>query len=161
MTTQSPDTHDISEQQQFRRAKRQKLIDDGRGAYPARVERTTSLKDLRAAYTVVVEGEGEPADAPGVTVLAPGEETQDTVSVTGRVMFKRDTGKLCFASLQEGNGTQLQVMLSLAEVGEDALASWKDDVDLGDIVSVTGRVIASKRGEHPARGVEDLSLIHI
>ncbi|WKD58154.1 Lysine--tRNA ligase [Corynebacterium capitovis DSM 44611] len=143
MTTQS---QDISEQQKFRRAKRQKLIDDGRGAYPVSVERTSSLKDLRASYVVVADGE-EAAPAAGVTALSAGEETQDTVTVAGRIMFKRDTGKLCFATLQEGDGTQLQVMLSLAEVGADALASWKDDVDLGDIVSVTGRVIASKRGE--------------
>jgi lysyl-tRNA synthetase class 2 len=38
-------------------------------------------------------------------------------------------------------------MLSLAGVGEQALADWKADVDLGDFVSVTGRVISSRRGE--------------
>ena len=133
---------DLSEQQRIRRAKRQKLIDEGREAYPVEVQRTTSLRDLRAKYQVVPEGEGD-----GVTRLEAGQETQDVVSVAGRVMFQRNTGKLCFATLQEGDGTQLQVMLSLAEVGEDALASWKADTDLGDIVSVTGRIIASRRGE--------------
>ena len=38
-------------------------------------------------------------------------------------------------------------MLSLAEVGAEALAAWKSDVDLGDHVWVEGRVISSKRGE--------------
>jgi lysyl-tRNA synthetase class 2 len=38
-------------------------------------------------------------------------------------------------------------MLSLAEVGEEALAAWKADVDLGDHVFVEGRVISSRRGE--------------
>jgi len=38
-------------------------------------------------------------------------------------------------------------MLSLAEVGAESLDRWKTDVDLGDFVSVTGRVISSKRGE--------------
>ena len=61
-------------------------------------------------------------------------------------MFVRGTGKLAFATLQEGDA-RLQVMLSLAEVGEEALAAWKPDVDLGDQVSVTGRVISSRRGE--------------
>ena len=42
--------------------------------------------------------------------------------VAGRVMFVRNTGKLCFATLQDGDGTQLQVMISLAGVGEEALA---------------------------------------
>ena len=69
------------------------------------------------------------------------------VGVAGRVMFVRNTGKLCFASLQEGAGTRLQVMLSLAEVGEDALEEWKRLVDLGDHVFVKGRVISSRRGE--------------
>ena len=62
-------------------------------------------------------------------------------------MFVRNTGKLCFATLQEGVGTRLQVMLSLGEVGEDALAAWKSLVDLGDHVAVTGRVVSSRRGE--------------
>ena len=38
-------------------------------------------------------------------------------------------------------------MLSAAQVGDDALAEWKSDVDLGDQVFVRGEVIASKRGE--------------
>lgn len=70
----------------------------------------------------------------------------------GRVVFIRNTGKLCFATLQDGftaddSGERLQAMLSLAEVGVDALAAWKADVDLGDFVWVRGRVIASRRGE--------------
>jgi lysyl-tRNA synthetase class 2 len=68
-------------------------------------------------------------------------------SVSGRVIFKRDTGKLCFATLREGDGTELQAMLSLDKVGEEQLNLWKSEIDLGDIVSVTGEVITSKRGE--------------
>ena len=49
--------------------------------------------------------------------------------------------------LREGDGTELQVMLSLDKVGETLLEEWKADVDIGDIVSVTGEVITSKRGE--------------
>ena len=63
------------------------------------------------------------------------------------MVFVRNTGKLAFATLQEGIGTRLQVMLSLAEVGEEALAEWKAGVDLGDHVFVEGRVISSRRGE--------------
>ena len=62
-------------------------------------------------------------------------------------MFVRNTGKLCFATLQSGDGTQLQAMLSLDRVGEPALADWKADVDLGDIVAVEGEVVTSRRGE--------------
>ena len=52
-----------------------------------------------------------------------------------------------FANLREGDGTELQVMLSLDKVGQEQLDAWKADIDLGDIVSVTGEVITSKRGE--------------
>ena len=38
-------------------------------------------------------------------------------------------------------------MLSLDKVGQAQLDAWKSDVDLGDIVSVTGEIITSKRGE--------------
>jgi lysyl-tRNA synthetase class 2 len=79
--------------------------------------------------------------------LETAEETQDVVGVVGRVVFIRNTGKLAFATLQEGDGTRLQAMLSLAEVGEQSLADWKADVDLGDFVFVHGRVISSRRGE--------------
>lgn len=142
----SQDKRDLPEQLKIRRDKRSKLLSEGHEPYPVVVDRTTSLKDLRAKYVVLAEGE-EPAGAEGVTYLEAGGETQDEVAVAGRIMFQRNTGKLCFATLQEGDGTQLQVMLSLAEVGEDALAAWKSDTDLGDIVSVRGRVISSRRGE--------------
>ena len=67
-----------------------------------------------------------------------------------RAITLNNTGKLAFAILQDGftpgdNGECLQVMLSLAEVGAEALAAWKSDVDLGDHVWVEGRVISSKR----------------
>ena len=62
-------------------------------------------------------------------------------------MFLRNTGKLCFVRLREGDGTELQVMLSLADVGEEALAEFKALVDLGDLLAVRGEVVTSRRGE--------------
>ena len=48
---------------------------------------------------------------------------------------------------QTGDGSRIQAMVSLAEVGEESLAEWKDLVDLGDHVFVSGEVISSRRGE--------------
>ncbi len=126
----------VDEQRRVRQDKRARLLTEGRQPYPVSVPRTHALRAVRERWAS----------------LATGEETTDVVSVAGRVVFLRNTGKLCFATLQEGlstrdNGTRLQVMLSLAEVGEEGLARWKADVDLGDFVSVTGRVISSRRGE--------------
>lgn len=114
-----------------RQEKRQKLLELGMEAYPVGVERTHSLGEIREKYAHLV------AD----------ETTGDIVGVTGRVVFVRNTGKLCFATLQDGNGVRLQAMLSLAVVGEEALAQWKALVDLGDHVFIKGEVISSRRGE--------------
>jgi lysyl-tRNA synthetase class 2 len=65
------------------------------------------------------------------------------------VIFIRNSGKLCFATLRE-DGVELQAMLSADQVGTEgpgSLAAWKHDVDLGDLIFVHGEVIASKRGE--------------
>jgi lysyl-tRNA synthetase class 2 len=62
-------------------------------------------------------------------------------------MFQRNTGKLCFATLQAGTGSRIQVMLSLDKVGEEKLEEYKELVDLGDHLFVEGEVITSKRGE--------------
>ena len=69
------------------------------------------------------------------------------MAITGRVIFQRNTGKLCFARLREGDGSEIQVMLSLAEVGEDSLAEFKALVDIGDLLAVRGEVVTSRRGE--------------
>ncbi|WP_151640963.1 lysine--tRNA ligase [Corynebacterium sp. 11A] len=136
---------DVPEQLRIRREKREKLLAEGREPYPVEVDRTISITELRRQFFVRKDDAGEAPE--GARVLEVGEETDTEVAIAGRVIFVRNTGKLCFATLQEGSGETMQAMLSLREVGEDALASWKQDVDLGDIVSVRGRVIASKRGE--------------
>jgi lysyl-tRNA synthetase class 2 len=118
-------------QEQVRRDKRARLLAEGREPYPVSVPRTHTLAEVRETW-------GD---------LEAGVETDEVVGVAGRVVFVRNTGKLCFATLQEGIGTRLQVMLSLGEVGEEALEDWKRTVDLGDHVFVSGRVISSRRGE--------------
>ena len=106
------------------------MADPDRAPFPVTVPRTHTLAEIRQAYPD----------------LAPGAETGQQVGVTGRVIFVRNTGKLCFATLREG-GVELQVMLSADRTGPEALADWKSDVDLGDQVFVTGEVISSRRGE--------------
>ncbi|NDF10405.1 MAG: lysine--tRNA ligase [Actinobacteria bacterium] len=122
---------DLPEQMRIRREKRAALLAKGGDAYPVAVPRTATLAQIRQQHKDL------PIDV----------KTGTIESVTGRVIFKRDTGKLCFANLREGDGTELQAMFSLDKVGQEILDSWKSEVDLGDIVSVTGEVITSKRGE--------------
>ncbi|SCE73795.1 lysyl-tRNA synthetase, class II [Micromonospora viridifaciens] len=122
---------DLPEQMKVRREKRDRMLAEGVEPYPVGYPRTSTLARIRAQY----------ADLPTDTA------TGDRVSVTGRVIFVRNTGKLCFATLRDGDGTELQAMLSLDRVGAERLEDWKRLVDLGDHVGVTGEVITSRRGE--------------
>lgn len=126
-----PTEEELSEQTRVRLAKRERLIESGVGAYPVGVAITTTIPAVRAKY-------------PDLEIDAA---TGETVGIAGRIVFLRNTGKLCFASLQSGDGSRIQAMVSLAEVGQESLDLWKDSVDLGDHVFVTGEVISSRRGE--------------
>ena len=130
-TAENSPEHLDPEQIRIRKDKRQRMLDTDTEAYPVSVPRTHTLAQVHAAHPD----------------LEAGDETDEVVGVVGRVVFVRTTGKLAFVTLQSGDGTRLQGMLSLREVGEDRLADFKSDVDLGDFVFLHGRVIKSKRGE--------------
>lgn len=122
---------DLPEQMRVRREKRDRLLEQGVEPYPVGLPISHSIAQVRAGYEH----------------LEAGQETDDVVGVAGRVVFLRNTGKLCFVTLQDGEGRRLQAMLSLKEVGEERLAAFKTDVDLGDHLFVHGRVGSSRRGE--------------
>ena len=127
---------DLFEQKRVRLEKRDRLntgAELGGGAYPVTVPVTTTIPAVRATW--------------GHLEAEPDSHSGETVGVAGRVVFQRNTGKLCFASLQAGDGTRIQAMLSLAEVGEESLARYKELVDLGDHLFVSGEVVSSRRGE--------------
>ena len=122
---------DLPEQLRIRREKRAALLAKGVDPYPVQVPRTHTLREVRDLYPD----------------LPPDTSTGLVAGVTGRVMYLRNTGKLCFATLREGDGTELQAMVSLAAVGEESLSDWKTEVDLGDHVFVHGEIATSRRGE--------------
>lgn len=131
MTESDTPDDDLPEQLRIRREKYDRLMSvPATAPFPVGVARTNSLGEIRAMYPE----------------LAAGTETGRTVGVTGRVIFVRNSGKLCFATLREGD-SELQIMLSLDRIGPESLAAWKADVDLGDLVFVQGEVVSSKRGE--------------
>ena len=126
----SDEEQDLPEQIAIRMQKRERLLASG-DAYPVSVEITSTIDEVKAKY-------------PELDVDVA---TGDKVGIAGRVMFQRNTGKLCFATLQAGSGQRIQVMLSLDKVGESRLEEYKELVDLGDHLFVFGEVITSKRGE--------------
>jgi len=122
---------DGPEQMRVRQGKRVRLLELGMDPYPSGVRRTARFGELVARH----------ADLP------PDTKTGDHVTIAGRVIFSRNTGKLCFARLREGDGAELQAMLSLDRAGADGLEQWKALVDIGDHVAITGEVVTSRRGE--------------
>ncbi|MFC6023649.1 lysine--tRNA ligase [Plantactinospora solaniradicis] len=119
------------EQLQVRLSKRSLMLEADEDPYPVAVTRTHELGDLRRTYGT----------------LPPDTVTGSQVSIVGRVIFLRDTGNLRFATLRDGGGDELQVMLTRDRVGTDRMAAWKRLVDLGDIVEVNGEVATSRLGE--------------
>jgi lysyl-tRNA synthetase, class II len=124
------EAEDLPEQIAIRMAKREKLIELG-DAYPVGLPISHTIQQVRQKYHD----------------LEIDAVTGDQVALVGRVVFARNTGKLCFATLQAGGGERIQAMVSLDKVGEESLEQYKELVDLGDHLFVSGEVITSKRGE--------------
>ena len=120
---------DINDERAVRRAKRQALIDAGVNPYPIKSTVTAHTADLAQKY----------AD------LADGEDTADIYTLAGRIRAKRGQGKLSFLVLEDVSG-QIQLFCRVNDMPE---ADWQlvRQLDLGDIVEVTGPIVRTKRGE--------------
>ena len=127
------------------KARRLAELDEMRGngvnPYPYRFDRSHTLAEVRTAW-------GH---------LEPGTETEDAVTVAGRIMLKRDSGKLIFAAIRDRSG-DVQLFVSKAVIGDEGFAAVKA-LDLGDWVGVQGTVMTTRKGELSVKpdGVELLS----
>ena len=77
--------------------------------------------------------------------LAADTQTEDVVTVAGRVVLKRDMGKLVFVTLRDPDG-DLQIVVNAANLPADDFALFQE-VDLGDIIGATGTVGTTRKGE--------------
>lgn len=130
LLSSAPSVPTLGEQQQIRRDKIALLERAGQQAYPARVPRDCSLGDVRTCH-----GDLPPNAATGVYL-----------AVAGRVRALRDLGGVSFAVLAE-DSHHLQVMLQAGRTPAGSHRLWRQTIDLGDHVSVTGEVVTSRRGE--------------
>ena len=112
-----------------RRAKREALIAAGQDPYGHAFSSTHHVSDLEAAYGG----------------LEDGESTEDEVAVAGRVMAKRDQGKVAFLELRDASGT-IQLFCRVNALGEDAFARLKD-LDVGDWIGAHGTMMRTRRGQ--------------
>ncbi|MCL2673904.1 MAG: lysine--tRNA ligase [Defluviitaleaceae bacterium] len=80
-----------------------------------------------------------------------------SVGVAGRVMTKRVMGKASFIDVADRDG-KIQVYVRKEDLGEEAYADFKSNVDIGDIVGVTGEVFRTQKGEISVKA-GDLTLL--
>lgn len=123
-----------------RRAKIDRLLLAGEQPYRDSFTRTTDAAALAADFAS----------------LEPGDETDQLVSIAGRVVAKRDQGKALFLVIRDGSG-ELQLFCRINVLGEDAFAA-AGDLDLGDWVGATGKVMRTRRGELSVSPTEVLLL---
>ena len=97
--------------------------------YPYRFDRSDEISALRDRHSH----------------LPAGTETEDQVSVAGRIMLKRDQGKLVFITLRDRSG-DIQLFVSKAVVGDDHF-DLITGLDLGDWVGASGAVMTTRKGE--------------
>ncbi len=101
----------------------------GTNPYPYRFDRSHTLGEIRNEFGA----------------LEAGSETDTHVTVAGRILLKRDQGKLIFATVQDRE-TSIQLFVSKAIVGDDAFDAI-NNLDLGDWVGATGIVMTTRKGE--------------
>ncbi len=129
------------------------LADDASelGAHPLTAQRLAKLERYRAAG---IEPYPVGAFAPDVTAaelhadhadLEPGSSTGRVVRVAGRLVGRRDIGKLVFGVLQDETG-RIQLFAQRQILGDEDLEGFRD-LDIGDWIGVEGEVITTKRGE--------------
>ncbi|MCH3948940.1 MAG: lysine--tRNA ligase [Olsenella sp.] len=112
-----------------RRARRQALIDEGVNPYPIASEVTAHAAQLENDYAS----------------LPDGEDTQEVVSVAGRIRALRRQGKAAFIVLEDVSG-QIQLFCRVNDLGEEGWNLLRQ-LDLGDIINATGRVLRTRRGQ--------------
>ncbi len=114
---------------EVRRNKRQAMIDAGEDPYGHAFAYTHHVADLNEAYAG----------------LEDGESTEDAVAIAGRVMAKRDQGKLAFLELRDATA-DMQLFCRVNALGEDSFAKLKD-LDVGDWIGVHGTMMRTRRGQ--------------
>ncbi len=100
-------------------------------AYPETANRTHTNREVLDAFETL-----------------NGTDTQ--VSIVGRVKSLRVMGKIAFCHIEDGTD-KMQGFFSVDAVGVDSFALFKNTVDLGDFVSVTGTVFLTKQNEKSIR----------
>ena len=119
----------LNDERAHRLSKRAAIMEAGGNPYPEHSEVTAHVVDIEAKY----------AD------LEAGEDTDDVVSIGGRIMARRGQGKIAFVVVRDTTA-EIQLFCRINEMREEDWALLQD-LDLGDIINVTGVIVRTKRGQ--------------
>jgi len=131
---------DVNEDQlvKGRREKHEAVL--GSGGYPHRFERSHLASEIHEAYHD----------------LEAGSETEDRVTVAGRLMLHRSFGKLQFGTVYDVSGP-IQLFVEQSTAGAEVSGRFAE-LDLGDWVGASGVVMTTKKGELSVK-VDSLTLL--
>lgn len=124
---------DIETIRQERLAKIERLTKAGMESYPARTNRTHAIGDFIHKHQAL-EREGS------------------LITLAGRVMSIRDQGGVVFADLFDGTEKTQVVLQADAGMKQENFDLFKDAVDTGDIIEVSGSAFTTKRGMRSLQG---------
>jgi lysyl-tRNA synthetase, class II len=133
--TEQEDASGPSREEEVLRARRASLDRLGDRAFALTLRDALGVEEPVAAATLRERYGDLPQD----------HREEGDVTVAGRVVLKRDMGKLKFLTLRDGGG-DIQLVCNQEELDEDAFALL-DEVDLGDIIAATGAIGTTRRGE--------------
>lgn len=122
---------EFSDQELVRRAKAERLSEQGIDPFGEKFERTDTSESIKAKAFEKTKEELEELSIP--------------VKTAGRIMFIRIMGKASFFTIQDQAG-KVQAFISRDNVGEEAYTLFKS-ADLGDIVGVEGTIMRTRTGE--------------
>jgi lysyl-tRNA synthetase class 2 len=128
-----------TELEQLRMQKLERLRSKGIDPFPRRVKRTHTAAEAIAALE-----KARPEDRPAVTVC-------------GRLRSFRAMGKIAFADIEDESG-RVQLFLRNDQLGEAAIKTLAQDLDLGDFVEVGGVMVYTRTGE-PSVLAESIRLL--
>ena len=125
---------------EVRRAKREALIAKGMNPYGHGFAFSHHIEELLAAYAH----------------LEDGESVEDAACIAGRVMAKRDQGKIAFLVVRDTTA-EIQLFCRVNALGEEAYNELKD-LDVGDWIGAQGTMMRTRRGELSI-AVQDFELL--
>lgn len=118
---------------ELRRARLQKkdlLINQGISVYPSSVPRTHSISELKKSFDEIIN-----------------TDPNKIISLTGRIVSIRGQGAILFVTLLDSN-EKFQIVYKKDVLGDEVLDLFANTADIGDIISVTGTIFTTQRGEN-------------